>query len=86
MGLGSAELEFGLGLVLEVMSVLAHNNLDYGLALCLDFRVRVTPTLQRGTFKVGVMIYWYYSDLDRVLIAFGFSILVGFRNRVVFKF
>lgn len=36
MGLGRAELEFVLGLVLEVMSVLAHNNLDYGLALCSE--------------------------------------------------
>lgn len=34
MGLGRAELEFGLGLVLEAMPVLAHSNLDYGLALC----------------------------------------------------
>lgn len=34
IGLGRAELDFGSGLVLEVMFVLAPKNLDFGLSLC----------------------------------------------------
>lgn len=49
------------------------------------FRVRVPPALQRGTFKVGIVIDWY-SDLHTALIEFDFSIMIGLRIRLYLKF
>lgn len=57
---------------------------EFGFWFVFMFRVSVTPTLQRRTFKVDIMIHWYL-DLDRVLAEFGFSIMIGFRMRVVLK-
>lgn len=55
---------------------------EFGLWFGFMFRVRVAPALQRGTFKVGITIHWY-SDLHTVLTEFGFSIMIGYRIRVV---
>lgn len=57
---------------------------QFGLWFGFMFRVRVPPALQRGTFKVGIVIDWY-SDLHTALIEFDFSIMIGLRIRVVFK-
>lgn len=40
-GFGGVELEFVLGLGLEVMAIIAANNLSYGLVSCLQVRDKV---------------------------------------------